>query len=302
MKTVGLMCSRNGADLLPQVLTHLHDKVDHIYSYDDGSVDDTYRLLKQYTDYVGRNDPRRDETSRGHYRHLLEKVREDFKGEDVWCIITMDDRFFINKYPKRMVKEAEEAGYDAIEGVQLDFLRHRIDPWTEENDTYPKYNNIREVCRWAKVDERCIVAFKLHDGLSYDHAKYPWPKGIQKVQYSFKDMEGQYSLDMPYLEHQGRRSPEHFRQSYLSGSRPISKKYKDKWDLSTWESTVACKREFFEPYKVVPWINASTSLPTIVANMNSEGMKDAANRRYYYYGLEASQMIAYNGSFSRGDV
>jgi hypothetical protein len=296
------MCSRNGADLLPQVLTHLEGKVDHIYSYDDGSVDNTYNLLKNGTDYVGRDDPRRSECSRGHYRHLLEKVREDFKGEDVWCILTMDDRFFLNKYPHHIVRDAEDGGYDAVEGVQLDFLRHRLDPWTKENDTYPKYHNIREVCRWACVDERCVVAFKLHDGLSYDAAKYPWPQGIQNRQYASKSMGGKLSLEMPYLEHQGRRSPEHFRQSYLTGSRPISKKYKDKWDLSTWDSTVECNKAFFAPYRVVPWINHYTSLPTIVDAQNSEGLKDKIARRYYYWGLEAAQRIAYAGSFSRGDV
>jgi len=302
MKIVGLMCAKDEGDLLPQVLTHLHDKVDHIYAYDDGSIDDTYKLLSSYTDYTFRavDDPNRSSMNRGNYHHLLEKVKEDFKGEEVWCVLTMGDRFYLNKTPLQIVEEAGD--HEAVQGVQLDFLRHRLDPWTKENDPYPDYHNIREICRWACIDERCIVAFKLHDNLSYASAKYPWPKGIKNVQYA--DLDPLYSLDMPYLEHQGRRSPEHFRQRVLSGQRKLSVKYKDLWDLSTWESTVETVDKFYAPYRVHPWVNQYVSLPAIVDTANMEGMKNKVNRRYFYWGLESAQNIAYIRPdwFQRGDL
>jgi hypothetical protein len=254
-KIVGMMCVKDEADLLPQVLPHVRGLVDHLYVYEDGSQDNTWDLVKDEHYVMRRQDDRaRTNHNRGNYHHLLEKIKKDFKGEEVWAIITMGDRFYLNKTPRQIVEEAGK--FDAVEGVQLDFLRHRLDPWTEENDPYPDFSDIRTLCRWFKFDERCIVAYKVTPELSYRDAKYPWPRGIKEVQYKHRAMGGLLSMDMPYLEHQGRRSPKAAIARYQNGSRVQSKKYN--YDLSSYERAVETMACFRDNYRMFPWVdNAS---------------------------------------------
>ena len=264
-KLVGLMCVRDEADLLPLVLPHVRGLVDYLYVYDDLSQDGTWDLVKdEHFAFRGQDDPDRSARTRGHYHFLLERIRRDFEGEDVWIIITMGDRFFLNKTPRQIVEEAGE--FEAVEGVQLDFFRHRMDPWTEENDPYPDYSDIRNTCRWFKHDERCIVAYKLTPNVSYLTAKYPWPQRIKSVQYSHVTMGETVSVDMPFLEHQGRRSPKAAMDRYTNGSRGMSRKHR--YDVSSFDSTMRTMGKFYFHYRSLPWVDAS-SLAEHVSIMNN---------------------------------
>lgn len=289
MKTVGIMCVRDEADLLPQVYPHIRERVDLIYAYDDGSQDATWDIIKE-SDYAIRrvDDKSRLSIQRPNYHHLLERLKSDFKKEEVWVFITMGDRFFLNKNPNQIVEEAK--GYDVVEGIQLDFLRHRLDSWTEENDTWPDFSNIRHVCRWMKYDERCIVGFKLHQGLSYLQAKYPWPRGfVNKPQYANECKQDKICIDMPFLEHQGRRSPKAAMWRIQSGSRGMSKKYS--FDYTSYASVMESMRRFYSPYRVLPWIDNS-SLDKLVEVTNGENWSADANSRYFFWGLEYSQQLS----------
>jgi hypothetical protein len=268
MILIGMMCVRDEADLLPEVLEHLNGKVDDLYVYDDGSKDGTWDLVK-HTSYAIRreDDVNRPSMPRPHYHHLLEKIKEDYdyENEDIWVIITMGDRFFLNKTPRQIVEEAGE--YTAVEGIQLDFLRGRLDPWTEENDEYPNYSeSLRTLCRAVSVDEHCIVAYKVTKETTYVRAKYPWPRGVGTTQYS--ELRPKLSLDMPYLEHQGRRSPKSAQWRYNTGSRPIGSKHQHR-DFSTFESTVKSMEMFYATYQVYPW-RGLESLDMIVDAENAE--------------------------------
>lgn len=256
-RVIGMMCVRDEEDLLPEVLEDLDDKLDAFYAYDDGSADQTLNILlesPQVTYLMSRTaDRNRPIMDRPHYHHLLEKIKEDYdyENEDIWVVITMGDRFFLNKSPRQIVWEADS--YTSVEGIQLDFLRPRMDPWTSENDTWPNYpKSLRKVCRWVRVDERCIVAYKVTKEASYINAKYPWPKGIGTPQYDCASMEDTISLDMPFLEHQGRRSPKAAMARIASGSRQLSRKHQH-YDLSTFESTVECNPMMWAPDNLFPW-------------------------------------------------
>jgi hypothetical protein len=286
------MCVRDEADLLPEVYPHIRGLVDALYVYDDGSRDDTWDIVKDADYAIQRErDVDRPVMPRPNYHHLLEKIKEDYDvdNEEVWAVITMGDRFFLNKTPRQIVEDARAGGYDAVEGVQLDFLRHRMDPWTEDNDTWPEYDPpLRHQCRWFRVDERCIVAFKVTKELSYMEAKYPWPKGIKNVQYAASAMEDSLSLDIPYLEHQGRRSPKAAMWRYGSGSRPIGKKYQH-WDLSTFESTSQALKLHFQNYRLFPW-DGLHSLKTLVEWWNIPEFHKRANLRWFFKGLEVGHI------------
>jgi hypothetical protein len=284
-KLIGMMCVRDEADLLPEVYPHIKSLVDEVYVYEDGSVDGTWDIVKD-ADYAIRrvDDVDRPSMPRPNYHHLLEKIKEnhDVEKEDVWAIITMGDRFFLNKTPRQIVEEAGD--HISVEGIQLDFLRHRSDPWTEENDEYPNYSkSLRETCRGVKVDERCTVAYKVTNQTTYHHAAYPWPKGAGTPQYS--DLKPKISLDMPFLEHQGRRSPKASQWRYNSGSRPLGQKYQH-WDFSTFESSMKSMHQFYEPLRVYPWVGFG-SLEMIVNWYNKEDLMKKANKKWFFRGIEA---------------
>ncbi len=287
------MCVRDEADLLPEVLEHLDGKLDALYAYEDGSQDKTWDILmgsSVVTNVIQRaTDSQRQPIMRPNYHRLLEEIRNDYdyENEDVWVVITMGDRFYLNKTPREIVEGAGE--YEAVEGVQLDFLRHRMDPWTEDNDEWPYYTeSLRHQCRWFRVDERCIVAYKVTPELSYRVAKYPWPRGIASVQNAAYSMEDKLSLDIPYLEHQGRRSPRAAQWRYSSGSRPISQKYQH-WDLGTFESTSQALKQHYQNYRLFPWVGIE-SLETLVEWWNVPEFHTRANMRWFFKGLETGRI------------
>ncbi len=266
-KVVGMMCVRDEEDLLPEVLEHLDGKLDELYVYNDGSQDDTASILEQspQVTYMMSKDEDfgRLPMDRPNYHHLLERIkwRHDLENEDVWVVITMGDRFFLNKSPRQIVREAD--GFISVEGIQLDFLRPKMDPWTSENDTWPNYpESLRKICRWVRVDERCIVAYKVTYEASYMDAKYPWPKGIGTPQWDCLSMEDTISPDMPFLEHQGRRSPRALMARVASGSRRLGRKQQHH-DLSTFESTVECNPAMWAPDNLFPWSGLESLLPII---------------------------------------
>jgi len=299
MRTVGIMCVRDEADLLPQVYQYIRRNVDFLYAYDDGSQDDTWEYIK-HSDYAIRavDDKNRLDIYRPNYHHLLEKIKQDFKGEDVWAIIAMGDRFFLNTLPRAIVRGAISAGYEGVNGTQLDFLRHRCDPWTEENDPWPDMSEIRKICSWCRVDEQCIVAYKVTDETSYLKSKYPWPRGIKSVQYNYKDMGNKLCVEMPFLEHVGRRSPKAAMWRKESGSRPVSKKH-DHLKFGSVEEVIATQKGFYEAYKVLPWVGLET-LHKLVEMYNEENWQKPVQRRYFFWGLE--QALEYGWRHERTDV
>jgi hypothetical protein len=289
-KLIGMMCVRDEADLLPEVYPHIRELVDELYVYEDGSVDETWSIVKDADYAIQRaRDIERLNIYRPNYHHLLEKIKEnyDLDKEDVWVIITMGDRFFLNKTPRQIVEEAQEAGHVSVEGIQLDFLRHRRDPWTKENDTFPVYSeSVRTLCRWVKFDERCIVAYKATYEASYLKAKYPWPKNIGMPQYACATMEGKLSLGMPYLEHQGRRSPKGIVDRNKSGARPISTSAKyGKLDVSTWDAVVDAFPRYFDAFMVFPWVGNESLVALIHWENRKEGI-DRTSAKNIFRGAE----------------
>ena len=292
MIVIGLMCVKDDADLLPQVLPHVKERVDYLYAYDDGSTDGSGEMLKEYADYFISlaDDTARIDHHRGNYHHLLEKIKEDFKGQDdVWIVLTMGDRFYPQKSPRQIVEETAAAGYDSVQGVQLDFLRHRVDPWTEENDPFPDMSDIRQICRWYRFDERCVVAYKLVEGLSYRKAKYPWPRGLNadKLRFAKQTLGGKLSVDMPFLEHQGRRSPKFCVWRYgESGSRYVSRKY-DPENYVSFEKVITRQRQHYHFNELLPWTDGSNLQQMVdIYNRENGDWENKLHRKYFYRGQQ----------------
>jgi hypothetical protein len=306
MKVIGIMCVRDEADLLPEVLEHLDGELDALYAYDDGSIDNTLNILWQspVVNYImtRKKDVDRLVIKRPHYHHLLEKIKKDYLNcdEPVWVVITMGDRFFLNKKPRQIAEEAEAGGFTAVNGAQLDFLRHQSDPWTEENDTFPKYpDSLRNLCKWFKWDENCIVAFKLTGGCSYMKARYPWPKGCgDNVQYKMGDSDKEkLSPEMPFLEHQGRRSPKAFAWRVQSGSRKLSRKIK--LETFTFDDIMEVLGKMYKSWKVLPWVDNSSLTTFLEMFNNPDWIYNAFKRSYFEPVMED---IETNGPHERKDI
>jgi len=305
MKVVGIMCVRDEADLLPEVLEHLDGKLDALYAYEDGSIDDTYKILKSHpgVTYLMRkeDDQPRLSINRPNYHHLLEKIKEDYAGTDdpVWIVITMGDRFFLNKTPRQIAEEAEAGEYTTVNGVQLDFLRHRADPWTEENDKFPRYTeSLRQICKWFKWDEECVVAYRLSDDRSYLEAKYPWPRGGHtKVQYSKVETGDKLSVEFPYLEHQGRRSPNAFKWRIESGSRKLSSKIN--LPSTSFADIQEKQKKWYLQWKLIPWVDPS-SLHQLILMYNNDEWRFKAKKRSYWDLVEVD--VLENGPHERKDI
>lgn len=303
MKIIGIMCVKDEADLLPEVLEHLDGKLDELYAYDDGSMDATNNILREssvVTYLISKEeDTDRLDIARPHYHHLLEKIREDHVGEEVWVVITMGDRFFLNKMPRQIVEEARAGGYTTVNGVQLDFVRHRADPWTEENDTFPHYSeSLRKICKWFKWDEECVVAYKLSDESSYLEAKYPWPRGGHtKVQYAKNETGDKLSMDIPYLEHQGRRSPNAFKWRIESGSRKLSSKIN--LPSTSFADIQEKQKKWYAQWKLIPWVD-TTSLAQLILMYNEDEWRFKAKKRTYWEPIEEG--ILKGGSHMRIDL
>ncbi len=305
MKVVGIMCVKDEADLLPEVLEHLDGELDALYAYDDGSIDRTLSILLESSTvtyaFAKVADRERLPIARPHYHHLLQQIKRDYADcdEPVWIVITMGDRFFLNKMPRQIAEEAEAGGYTTVNGVQLDFLRHRADPWTEENDTFPNYpKSLRNICKWIKHDEDCVVAYKLSPERSYLEAKYPWPRGGHtKVQYAPGDMDNKLSIEIPFLEHQGRRSPNAFKWRIESGSRKLSAKIN--LPGTSFEEIKLKQKKWYDQWKLIPWVNTS-SLHQLILMHNEPEWKFKAKKRSYWDPVEESVLT--DGPHRRRDI
>lgn len=305
MKVIGMMCVRDEVDLLPEVLEHLDGELDALYVYDDGSQDGTGDLLfasNQVTYLMTRSaDTNRLSISRPHYHHLLEKIKEDYLDSDepVWIVITMGDRFFLNKMPRQIVEEAEAGGFTTVHGQQLDFLRHKSDPWTKENDTFPNYpESLRKICKWFRWDESCVVAYKLSSDRSYLEAKYPWPRGGHtKEQYKPENTDGKLSIDMPFIEHQGRRSPNAYKWQLESGSRRLSSKVD--MPVVSFEAIMEVQPWWYHSWKLLPWFDNSSLATFVEMYNNPDFIYNKVKRQYFEPVMED---IEANGPHRRKDL
>ena len=279
MKIVGLMPLKNEADLLPEVLHHLRGELDDLFVIDGDSVDDTYEIAKQEASYIIRTSEIESVGGyRPHYHHLLETIKKSY-SEEVWVVITMGDRFYLNLGPRDIVEECLDKDYGSMHGRKVDFLRPVYAPWTPEMDTFPNYGtSLRHLNRWASnYAEEQVFAFKLTDDLSYAQAKYPWPQGL-----SGRRRQKRYTRMTPFQEHQGRRSPKATSWRFNNGSIKVHSK-NDTWDLSTTESTRnTCT--IWHKMDVFPWTGTETlDLMLERANVRAYSLEES---KAYFQGVK----------------
>lgn len=251
MKIIGMLDTRNDGDMLKDVLDQLKGEIDYLYAYDDGSWDNTGSILKAHdltTCYWNRNQFLVEELDQ-YLQHrrgfVFDEIKKDFKDQDAWIVRIEGDRFFINQSPREIVDRAIKVEQNARSGVMLDFVN--VD-WTEQNDTWPKWNP-KEIMHWYRLDDiHTAVAFKVSKELVYNRQR-PWPNGNLISDYNPDNL----TTDMAYFAHYGKRSPTYLYWSIMSGNRKASVKYK-----VDYSSPTAIKQTFkhqYRPSNVLHWVD-----------------------------------------------
>lgn len=210
MKVIGILRARDEADLLPEVLDNVAPGVDQIYGLDDGSTDRTFGVLTQHpkVKFIA-TEQFPEEVYKTQYLEKAVKANfPEYKTEEVWVALLAGDLFWLNQTPRQAAELASSRGFDVQSGMAVDFGRWQ---WDSTVDTWPNYpKSLRELCQWCGVIERLPVVWKVTD---YTYWKrLPWPRG-------FRSHNHVVDNTVPFLEHQGKRSPRYHQWKYLNGSR-----------------------------------------------------------------------------------
>ena len=251
MKVVGIMRVKDEADLLQEVLDNVAVGVEEIYAYDDDSSDGTLEILKAHpaVTYIEPFNPAFNEEWQ-KTSALEKKVRETYpyKTEEVWVALLAGDLFWLNCNATDAANLAVSKGCDLQNGIAIDFGRWG---WDETTDTWPNWpESLRTLCQWCSIIEELPVVWKVSDYTSYK--RLPWPGG-------FKQRNTEKVREMPFLEHQGKRSPRYHQWKYGSESRQPSRGSKreeyDDWDFAFAHGS---DRGFWANENRIPWEGLNT--------------------------------------------
>lgn len=254
MKVVGILRVKNEADLLPEVLDNVAVGVEEIYAYDDNSTDGTLEILQAHpaVTYIAPFDPSFTQEFQ-RTRVLEQRVKQNYpyKTEEVWVAFLAGDLFWLNMNPTDAANLAVSKGCDLQNGVAVDFGRWE---WDEETDTWPNYpKSLRELCQWCAIIEELPVVWKVSDYTRYN--RLPWPGG-------FKKRNVKKDASFPFLEHQGKRSPQYHYWKYATGSRaqPVVdgvRVTKDYWTVETGHAH-GSSLGFWGNDRRIPWEGLNT--------------------------------------------
>lgn len=266
MKVVGILRVKDEADLLPSVLANVEHGVDAIYAYEDDSSDNTLEILQAHpkVEYIKTFDP--SFTQEVHKTHHLEQmVKQNFpyKTEEVWVALLAGDLYWLNQTPREAAHLTEVLGHDLRTGCALNFSLHHSESW-EGKDEWPNWSTpLRQLCRWAKVIEELPVVWKVADYTRWK--RLPWPGG-------FRSRATTIVPEMPFLEHQGKRSPKFMQHRLLrdpEGKFPPGMTLEDAQDLAKVDAWGRSKGYWCNP-ESVPWLG----LPTIKTLLEIEKAPD----------------------------
>lgn len=111
---VATLIVKNEEELLSRCLDSIKG-VDFIYISDTGSKDKTVEIARKYTDKVWTDNLWQDSFCKAR-NYILDKVKEDFKDENVW-ILSIDADEFLHDFSKipKAIEEGEKKGVLAID-------------------------------------------------------------------------------------------------------------------------------------------------------------------------------------------
>lgn len=254
MKVVGILRVRDEADLLQSVLDNVMGGVEEVYAYDDNSTDDTLEILKDHPIVTHIEPYNPDFTFEMQKTRILERrVKENYpyQSEEVWVSLLAGDLYWLNMSPWEAADRAQVEGFDCSNGTAVDFGRWM---WDEHTDTWPNWTvSPRFLCQWCGVLEKLPVVWKVADYTFWE--RLPWARGFNARKLGI-------AMDMPFLEHQGKRSPRYHQWKYASGSRDLPKVEGVRSTIGQWTYGFANAHGkslgFWTNEKRIPWTGLET--------------------------------------------
>lgn len=267
MKVIGILRVKNEADLLPAVLENVIGGVEEIFAYDDNSSDGTREILEAHPAVTIEpfNPSFTKELQKTRVLEQRIKDKYPYQTEEIWTALLAGDLFWLNMTPFEAACKAHDQGYDLQNGVAIDFGRWK---WDEATDTWPNWHmDIRHLCQWCSIIEELPVVWKTSDYTRWK--RLPWPGGFKKRNVGI-------TVDFPFLEHQGKRSPRYHQWKYLNGSRDLPRVNGVRTTLDQWEDPEFSynhghKLRFWENRRRIPWQGLETIDRLVeLLNMNAE--------------------------------
>lgn len=238
----GLMFNRNEGDILEETLTEALKRVDVLFVADDGSTDDSWKIIKSFKGQIEHMQQNPNPKDKGQKQALLSEIQRRYRPEDTWVQVIESDVMIAPFVGNLKEVIAEHSVRDCVmywptwNAVRKD--------WSQ--DDYPNWKQpITEVLDRAHYFEKMCYTFRPLRGVRYNSDRWrPWPVGFAEQLKGVTKAE-RYKSNGPVLVHYGYRGPTHFWLKYRNCGR-THPKYKD-WILESPE-TVA---------KTVPYFNGT---------------------------------------------
>lgn len=246
---IGMMFCKNEADIIEQTVRDAASKVDQLFISDDGSSDNSWKIiqsLKNEIDNITWIQREPNSKDAGQRQSLLNKIKLQFRPEDVFVQIIEADVFLLNE-PRNFTQCAIED--IAITWKSLNAVRKS---W-KGIDTYPNWNTpIKEIMNLAHEMPPMLYTFRPLPKINYSDQWRPWPSGFSyyikgEVKQKRNELENH-----PILLHCGYRGPTHFYQKYKEMGRIHKRRLN--WDISSIEAIERTVGHFTTyPDKAKPW-------------------------------------------------
>lgn len=239
---VGLMFSKNEADILPQIIEDALPKVDSLFIADDGSDDASWSIIQAYAkahkDKIEHIRQIPDPIDKGQRQALLDKIRKRYKPENTWVQLIESDVMILDTDIRAAI--ATQAVSDlAVTWTMINACRFPGETWREV-DTYPFWGMpLKELMPKAHYMEHLLYTFRPLPKLIYDSDRWrPYPRGFGQY-VNGKVKIGSKGKNCPLLLHLGYRGPTHFHLKFKKGGPPFPRHSRyPSWDMSTPETVL----------------------------------------------------------------
>jgi glycosyltransferase involved in cell wall biosynthesis len=233
---IGMLWTRNEADIIEEVIVAAARQVDALFVADGHSTDGSWQLIRSLQrrfkniEHVQQENESEDRAQRNS---LLDKIRERYKPEDTWVQVFEGDMFTLETDIRTAIRDyaVEDMG---VPWFALNACRLR-GTWAGV-DRYPDWPGmIRETMPYAHYMETLLYSFRPLPELRFVQKYWrPWPRGFSH--YTSQNLFLQpCGREMPLLLHVGYRGPKHFYSKYGGPNKQQHQKY-ESWNLSTPES------------------------------------------------------------------
>ena len=146
MKLLGICVTRNEADIIGFCLQHASQYLDRIFVLDNGSTDDTWKIVTKYSksnDVIVPFERKDCLFGDGLRAYIYDSVRGDYQEDDWFMILDSDE--FVEESPKRKIQNCSKEKVDVIAAMQAHFYIVNSDTresWFLNGESVDSFNKL----------------------------------------------------------------------------------------------------------------------------------------------------------------